>query len=92
MKHGKSLAIAAIVAALVGSAGTAAVAEHDADTKAGQFCGQGEHGMVWPVENAAGEKVTLACRPDGNVWRWVDIGTSEEDASEPVVSVPGLTG
>lgn len=82
MKHGKILAVVALVAALLGGASTAAVAEHDADTKAGQRCAVAEHGMFLSVTYEDGSRHDLVCARNGQVWQWKDMSPEEKRARE----------
>ena len=83
----KRAAILVATAGFIIGAGSSALAEHDPNTRAGQFCGQNEHGLS--IVNDAGDKLT--CSKDGNYWRWVKV-TAESETAVPVTANPGLTG
>jgi hypothetical protein len=84
----KRAAIALTVTGFIVGAGSGALAEMNEDTRAGQFCGQNEHGKTLV---AGGERLT--CVKDGDVWRWMKSAPlPTATPAVPVTANPGLTG
>lgn len=86
MRYRNTVIGVATATALIFGAGIA-YGEMNDDTRAGQFCGQNEHGRTFNNGNI------LTCVKDGNHWRWKEnVPSVPQPDPTVVVTVPGLTG